>query len=324
MRRTVGTTLLVGAIVGFASPALADPTVTRLAGENRYATAVAISQYAYKDDVYGVTVASGADFPDALAAGALADSREGPLLLAPKDGALPPAIKAELARLSPWTIYISGGVKAVSSVVESQLDDYADSVYRLSGADRYETSAEVASWSGQNDTTVFLATGVSFPDALGGGAAAGRLNGALMLTRPGDLPGSVADELEWSSPGKVVVLGGPNAVGDTVIRKVRSVLPTAQVERWSGDSRYSTAARISRETYPQGADTVFLASGVNFADALAGGPAAAKLGAPLLLTLPGCVPSATLAEIKRLGADSIVVLGGTAAVSEAAARLSAC
>lgn len=323
MRRVVGIALLA-AVIGGAAPAQAEPSVTRLAGEDRYETAVAISQYAYRSDLYGVTVASGADFPDALAAGAIADNREGPLLLVPKDGALPASVKAELTRLDPWTIYMSGGVKAISSVVESQLDDYADSVYRLSGEDRYETSAKVADWSRQSDTTMFLATGRAFPDALGGAAAAGRLNGALMLTRPGDLPPSVADQLSWDKPGKVVVLGGTQAVSDAVVRQVRAVLPNAEVARWSGDSRFSTAARISRETYPQGASTVFLASGVNFADALAGGPAAAKVGAPLLLTMPGCVPSATLAEIDRLGADNVVVLGGTTAVSEAAARLTPC
>lgn len=314
---------LAGAIAT-AAPAQADPTVTRLSGDTRYETAVEISKYAYDGDVYGVTVASGADFPDALAAGPVADNREGPLLLVPKNGALPEAVRDELARLNPWTIYLAGGVKAVSSVVEGQLDDYSDDVYRLSGVDRYETSAELASWSFQDDTTMFLTTGLTFPDALGGAAAAGRLNGALMLTRPSELPESVADQLSWGEPGKVVVLGGTQAVANVVLQQVRSVLPDAEVVRWSGDTRYSTAARVSRETYPQGADRVFLASGVTFADALAGGPAAAKVGAPLLLTEKECVPQPTLDEIERLGAENIVVLGGSLAVSEAAANLTPC
>lgn len=328
MRRAIAAAACgIAASVGIAMPAHAEPNVTRLAGSDRYETAVAISKYGFQPEYEGkrfnVTVASGANFPDALAAGALADSREGPLLLVPRDGALPSAVTSELKRLNPYSIYIAGGVSSVSSVIEGQLDDYSTG-YRLYGQDRYETSAEVASWTFQADTTVFLATGVSFPDALGGAAAAGRLNGALMLARPTALPEAVADELRWNQPGKVVVLGGTTAISDGVISQVRAVVPRAEVVRWYGNSRYETAARISQETYPQGANTVWLASGLNYADALAGGPVAAKVGAPMLLTRPDCVPPATLQEIQRLGARNVVVLGGEAAVSDAAANLTSC
>jgi putative cell wall-binding protein len=93
------------------------------------------------------------------------------------------------------------------------------------------------------------------------------------------------------------------------------------VERWAGADRYATAAAISSNTYPQGATTAYLASGADYPDALAGAPVAAKAGAPLLLTQRDCVPASTLAELTRLGATNIVVLGGTSAVSDAAANL---
>ncbi|KAB7745688.1 hypothetical protein GA707_07240 [Nostocoides sp. F2B08] len=320
----VGACALV-AVATLAPPAPADVTVTRLAGETRYETAVAISNYAYELAEFGVVVASGADFPDALAAGAVADNRQGPLLLVPRDGALPEAVEAELDLLNPWSVYIAGGVSAVSGAIEAQLGDYAlDGVHRLAGADRYATSAVLAFSSHRADTTMFLATGLDFPDALGGSAAAGRLDGALMLTRPTDLPESVKDQLTFGQPTKVVVLGGTQAVEDVVMEQVRLALPNAEVVRWAGATRYETAARVSRETYPQGAATVFLASGVNFPDALAGGPTAARVGAPLLLTEPDCVPRPTLDEIERLGAERVVVLGGLLAVSEAAANLTPC
>ena len=86
------------------APAAAT-TFTRLAGADRYATAVAISQSAFQTQLPGqqfiVTLASGANFPDALAAWPLAASRGGPLLLVPKDGVLPTSVKDELTRLNP-------------------------------------------------------------------------------------------------------------------------------------------------------------------------------------------------------------------------------
>jgi putative cell wall-binding protein len=81
---------------------------------------------------------------------------------------------------------------------------------------------------------------------------------------------------------------------------------------------------ISLHTYPQGATTAYLASGTNYPDALAGAPVAARAGAPLLLTSHDCVPASSLAELTRLGVTNIVVLGGTSAVSDAAASLTPC
>src|SRR5439155_24623495 len=62
---------------------------------------------------------------------------------------------------------------------------------------------------------------------------------------------------------------------------------------------------------------VVLASVVEFADALAASPAAARRHAPLLLTYRDSVPSSTLAEIRRLHPRRIVLAGGPVAVSVA-------
>jgi len=320
----------VAATLAMAAPAAAEGETTtyRLAGANRYETAVAISQWAFapefEGDQFPVTVASGADFPDALAAGPVAAGFGGPLLLVPKDGTLPASVHNELNRLDPFMINVAGGAGAVSSLVESQLKDHSDSVYRWSGRDRYETAAQLAVLTDGQDTTVFIATGASFPDALGGSAAAGRLGGSLLLTRPTSLPEDTAWELEYWQPAKVVVLGGTGVVSNSVISQIKSIVPGATVQRWAGNDRYATTAAISRNTYPQGSDVVYLASGADYPDALAGAPVAALDGGPLLLTRKECVPAATKQEIARLGATDVVVLGGTGVVSNNAANLKSC
>ena len=74
------------------------------------------------------------------------------------------------------------------------------------------------------------------------------------------------------------------------------------------------------------ADTVFLATGTTFPDALSAAPAATNLGAPILLTTPTCAPSEVISEVARLGAGRVIALGarGQNAVSDAAAALTPC
>jgi putative cell wall-binding protein len=273
-----------------------------------------------------VTVASGTNFPDALAAGPAAAAARGPLLLVPQDGPLTTTISTELTGLNPSSVNIAGGTAAISSLVESELPGFsAGTVFRLAGQDRYETAAALAGiTNGGLGKTVFIATGASFPDALGGSAAAGRLGGALLLTDRLVLPAATSTALTSGNPTKVVILGGTAVIDPAIQTLVQTLLPNTSVERWSGADRYATAASISSNTYPQGATTAYLASGENYPDALAGAPVAALAGAPLLLTQKDCVPASTLTELTRLGPTNIVVLGGTSAVSEAAANLTAC
>jgi putative cell wall-binding protein len=318
MRKTPITALVVftsalsltAALTLVAPPGARALAVTRLAGADRYATAVAISQSAFHPQFPGqqfiVTAASGANFPDALAAGPLAASNAGPLLLLPQNGFLPTSVTAELTRLNPAFYDLAGGTAAVSSSVQSQLTHFGtgSTVFRWAGVDRYDTAAQLASLSGGLSSTAFIATGASFPDALGGSAAAGRLNGALLLTDISALPTETISALTSGQPAKVVILGGEAVISDAVIQQVQTVLRSASVERWSGADRYATAAAISSNTYPQGAATAYLASGVNYPDALAGAPVAALAGALLLLTQKDCVPAATLGEPHTLSCSA--------------------
>lgn len=85
--------------------------------------------------------------------------------------------------------------------------------------------------------------------------------------------------------------------------------------RLKGANRYSTAVEVSKAGW-QAAETVVLARGDDFADALAGGPLAHQLEAPLLLTKSGTLPGSTRDEIQRLGAKTVYLLGGTSAIGK--------
>lgn len=84
----------------------------------------------------------------------------------------------------------------------------------------------------------------------------------------------------------------------------------------AGPTRIDTAVAVSGSGWTH-ADSVVIATAWRFPDALVGGPLATMLGAPILLTQPGYLPSTVAAEIERLGATSAIVLGGTGAIGDA-------
>ncbi|MFJ6113703.1 cell wall-binding repeat-containing protein [Agrococcus sediminis] len=92
-------------------------------------------------------------------------------------------------------------------------------------------------------------------------------------------------------------------------------LPTAT--RVSGPDRYATAVQVSRRTFATTAPVVYLASGQDFPDGLAAGPAAAHEGGPVLLTPQGSIPQAVLDEIRRLRPAKVVIVGAEPSVSAA-------
>ncbi|GAM12018.1 cell wall-binding repeat-containing protein [Mesobacillus selenatarsenatis] len=89
---------------------------------------------------------------------------------------------------------------------------------------------------------------------------------------------------------------------------------TFDENRIAGTTRYHTAVEISRSGWSQ-ANTVFIAKGDSFPDALAGVPLAYQMGSPILLTEKEKLTPITKEEIVRLGAKKVVILGGSGAIS---------
>jgi putative cell wall-binding protein len=92
------------------------------------------------------------------------------------------------------------------------------------------------------------------------------------------------------------------------------------VDRWYGAQRADTAASVSRNTFPPGVPVTFVATGADYPDALAAGPAAALAGAPVLLVDRAAVPAATAVELQRLQPRRIVILGGEDVVNSGVER----
>lgn len=199
------------------------------------------------------------------------------------------------------------------------LQDDAGLVVRLAGAGRYETAAAISKYHHPfGAASVYVSTGTNFPDALAGAAAAAREGSPLLLTGP-TVPDPTSLELyrldRTGSLTDAILLGGTSVVTpDVDAFMAASGLATT---RLAGSDRYSTAVAISKHSFPSTAPVVVIATGTGFADALAGGPAAKKFGGPVLLTAPDALPQVVADEIARLSPSTILVLGGTGAVSDA-------
>jgi putative cell wall-binding protein len=295
--------------------------VDRHAGKDRFGTAAAVSAANFNPGVPAVYIANGMDFPDALAGGPAAKVNGAPVLLV-RDGSIPAETSRELLRLDPKKIVVLGGNGVVSDGVLRTLREYtAGSVTRVAGADRYATAAAISRATFRPNVPVaYVATGANFPDALSGSAVASRDGAPVLLVTGNGIPSATATELSRLRPGRIVILGGSGVVSNAVASQLDRHT-AGSVSRLAGANRYDTATAVSRTAFPQGADTVYLATGSTFPDALAAVPVAGRNAAPILLTpTANTLPAAVQAELRRLDPDRVVLLGGTGVVTTAQER----
>src|SRR6185437_1207324 len=202
---------------------------------------------------------------------------------------------------------LTAGVSAASS----------EAMQRFAGADRYATSAQALADYDPGVAKLYVATGVSFPDALAAGAAAGTDN-PVLLVNPAGLSSATTTAVARLRPGQIVLVGGPRALPDSIGATLAGYASQGWT-RLAGPNRYATAAAIASDAFPAGATTVYLASGVAFPDALTASALGAAAGAPVLLTAPNALPAETTAALTALHPRDVVIVGGTSAVSNTVA-----
>jgi putative cell wall-binding protein/Tol biopolymer transport system component len=200
------------------------------------------------------------------------------------------------------------GATPVSSVIE-----------RIGGADRFAVSAGLSAQKFSSGVPVaYVASGVVFPDALSGSAAAGLGGGPVLLVRNWEVPAVVAAELKRLAPGRIVILGGTATVSPVVQTTLAEFVgkDPAKVTRIAGTDRYDVSAEVSKVTFRENVDVAYVASGEVFPDALSGSAAAGLKQGPVLLVTKGGVPEKVAAELARLKPKVIVVLGGTSTIAD--------
>jgi putative cell wall-binding protein len=191
--------------------------VERLEGVNRYATSAAISQRSFRPGVDALYITNGEKFPDALSAAPVAGMKGAPVLLV--NGGIPTDTLKEIDRLTPRRIYVLGSSASVSSAIATRLADYtAGPVTRLSGTDRYATSAAISRVSFLPGVdAVYITNGEKFPDALSAAPVAGMQDAPVLLVNAGSIPAEIQTELRRLNPTRIYVLGSSESVSGAVM-----------------------------------------------------------------------------------------------------------
>lgn len=240
---------------------------SRVAGNDRISTAVAMSQEKYAPNELrhgswltagGLVVVNGYDFPDALSAACLAGANQGPVLLT-HQASLSGATAAEIVRLQPDFIYVVGGESVVSGNVVQQIESLYPAwnpvtVIRVSGNDRIATSVEVAKKSlnvaddpypdGPGATPpgfVFIANAYNFPDALSAASMSAAEYVPILLTGPDALDGRVSQCIDDIGANDAIIVGGTSVVSTNVENQLISKLGASRVMRIAGADRYETS-----------------------------------------------------------------------------------
>ncbi len=299
----------------------------RISGPDREGTAIALSQSAFASAPAAVLAVSSAP-ADALSAAPLAVAVGGPVLLNPT-ALLRADVAAEIERLGATTLYLMGGTAALSADVEDDLAARFPSadIVRLAGADRYETAALAADvvvsiWGVQR---VLVALGDhpvpsrAWPDALGAGVLAGYAQRPILLVAPDRVPTATQAWVDGNEPSGVTVIGGTAAISAEIASSLGAD------ERLGGTDRYDTARLVAEAASAHGADLddLLLATGRNFPDGLAAGPAAVATGRGLLLVdgadLDGSPATRRFLDARSGSITGLTMVGGSAAVSRGTA-----
>ncbi|WP_439565159.1 cell wall-binding repeat-containing protein [Microcella sp.] len=320
----IGAVVIVSGLLAAPAAAATATGADRIAGVDRYETAVSVSREAFDPGVERVFIASGIDYPDALSAAPIAAALGAPLLLTARD-ALPASVVAELARLAPTVeVVLVGGTGVVSTTVESRLRQLGHVVARVQGLDRYATSRALVATYAAPSPTLYLATGRNYPDALAAAAAAGSIDAPVLLV-DGNRASIDAPSLALLAARdveSVLIAGGEAVVSSGIERQLVDLGYT--VRRLAGSDRYSTAVAINQYAFPS-AQRAFVATGAGFADALAGAVHAAIENAPLYSSPPVCLPPATRFDmLERLRVERVTLLGGTGVLDARVQALGSC
>lgn len=279
----------------------------RLAGADRYATAASIAMEGWTQSDYVILV-SGENYPDALVAASLAQQYGAPILLS-QQKYLPEVTKKALSNLNVKNAILVGGSGVLADQIPGQLSKMGIKTSRLAGQNRYETSIAVAKQF-SNVSEVVIATGEDFADALSIAAIAAYKNMPIILVPKNNINSNTEAFIKNNRIAKTYVVGNSAIISDNVVQKF------SNPERITGATKYDRNVNIiNRFKSDIDGDMVFIATGNDFADALAGAAYAAKTNSPIVLASNNLNTVTKNYLRSNLSNKEICILGGEGAVS---------
>jgi putative cell wall-binding protein len=199
--------------------------------------------------------------------------------------------------------------------------DTQPATVRLGGRDRFETNAMIVQEGWQSADTVVVVRGTGkdkFADALSAGLLAYQYDAPILLVDQNRIPQSIEDTLVKLKPKNAFIIGGTGVVSDEVAQQLESF--NIRVERIGGADRRETAVKVAdRVREKANFDTVILATGKDFPDALSAAPFSAMYNMPVLFTT-NKINEYSLDDINRQalnrwGVKKVIIVGGPIVIS---------
>lgn len=287
--KSIGIALAMAVVVGGITPGVyADTTtnkteVERIGGADRTETSLKVLEKL--GGVKKTYLVNGYQFSDALSIAPVAAANNEGIVLATRG-----SLDASLSKQGINEVTLVGGENSISSSVEKSLASKFKTK-RIAGTDRYKTSEMIVESTGKKE--VGVATGKDFPDALSSGAFLAKKNLPLLLVN-----GKTQTSLPQGLKG-LYTFGGKSSVANDFGKRI------------AGTNRYETSEKIAEELGKS--DVVVLASGTNFADALAAAPLAKKMNAPIVLVKKDSLSENAKKLVKE--AKKVYVVGGENTIS---------
>ncbi|MCQ2752445.1 MAG: cell wall-binding repeat-containing protein, partial [Coriobacteriales bacterium] len=301
--------LLSCSFIAFASPAYnnnlsatTDKGFYRFSGNGRYDTMSKIvnEAFAYDTSLEGkpCILARGDDYPDALAATALAGLFDGAIVLTPSNAStLPDGTKNALLQLKPSDIYVPGNSIAKNLIQEAVALNPGCTYHNpIAGSNRTETSLKIyeAGKSGFTSSwgdTLIVAYSYGFADALSISPFAYKKHCPIFLTDNNkNLTANELNKIKTDGNfSKAIIVGGEASVSAKTESELESILGKGSCTRLGGSGRISTSTLIAQYCEQQGVLSykhLSVARADDFPDALSMAPLCAKANSALMLSYP--------------------------------------
>jgi putative cell wall-binding protein len=196
-------------------------------------------------------------------------------------------------------------------------------ITRMGGKDRFETNAQIVEQSWQSADTVVIVRGSGdnkFADAMSASTLAYQYDAPILLVNQDTIPDTIRTVLVKLKPSRAFIVGGTGVVSDKIISSLNTL--NISSERVYGQDRRETAIKIGDKAKQKGSfDTVIIATGLNFPDALSVAPIAAKNGWPILFVTNKVssqgLDTGNRNALQRWNVNNVYIVGDTGVVSGA-------
>lgn len=305
---------------GNSSDSTSNVTVKKLKGDDRFETAIKISQSGWtKSDTVVIVNGEDKSMVDGLTATPLASVKNSPILLSSNEK-LPQKTVEELKRLNPSKVIVIGGNNSMpNSVVEAiKAVNSKISVQRIGGDTRYQTSINIAKEIDKtnNVSKLYIGAGNGEADSLSIASLAGKEKTPIVLTQKDGVDNEAEQFIKSNKVSNIYFIGGVEKISNKAIEQVGKIAnKDISNNRVAGQTRQETNAKVIDKFYSQSKlDGVVVANQDKLIDALAVGPLAAKNNSPVILAT-NTLDKSQESSLKGKNSSKLFEVGGGIASS---------